>query len=208
MSSCDWGFAFEGMRAYHDREWGVPVHDDRVMFEHLMLECMQCGLSWSLMLKKRGIFRACFDDFDYDRIAAYTDADVERILHTEGMIRSRRKVEAVIHNARCFQRVREAHGSFCAWLWDHTGGKTVLYTGHGQGAIPVSNGLSEDISKELKALGFRYVGPVTVYSHLQACGLINDHGEDCPCYSAINSRYPTVRRRRDREKGVPGKEDP
>ena len=95
MGSCDWGFAFEAMKTYHDTEWGVPVHDDKVMFEHLMMEAMQCGLSWSLMLKKRAIFRSCFDGFDYDKIAAYTEADVERILDFDGMIRSRRKIEAV-----------------------------------------------------------------------------------------------------------------
>ena len=143
MSSCDWGFTFEAMRAYHDTEWGVPVHDDRAMFEHLMMEAMQCGLSWSLMIKKREIFRACFDGFDYDRIAAYTEADVDRILNAEGMIRSRRKIEAVINNARCFQRIRREHGSFCDWLWAHSGGKTILYMGHENGSLPVSNGLSD-----------------------------------------------------------------
>ena len=188
MSTCDWGFTFEAMRVYHDTEWGVPVHDDRVMFEHLMMEAMQCGLSWSLMIKKREIFRACFDGFDYDRIASYTEADIERILNTEGMIRSRRKIEAVINNAQCF------------WLWAHTKGKTILYMGHENGRIPVSNGLSDEIAKELKAYGFKYLGTVTVYSHLQACGIVNDHGKDCPCYRVINDQNPTVRKRRYLEK--------
>lgn len=200
MGSCDWRLASEAMRIYHDTEWGVPVHDDRQMFEHLMLEALQCGLSWSLMLKKREIFRACFDGFDYDRIAAYTEADVARILDTEGMIRSRRKIEAVIGNARCFQQIRREHGSFCDWLWGHTGGRTILYMGHGKGSVPVSNGLADDIARELKARGFRYLGPVTVYSHLQACGVINDHSGDCPCYARINALHPTVRKRRDRER--------
>ena len=200
MGNCDWGFTFEAMRAYHDTEWGVPVHDDRVMFEHLMMESMQCGLSWSLMLKKRGIFRECFDGFDYEKIAGYTGEDVDRIMNTEGMIRSRRKIEAVISNARCFLKVRREHGSFCDWLWAHTGGRTVLYTGHEKGPVPASNGLSDAIAKELKAYGFKYLGTVTVYAHLQACGLVNDHAEDCPCYRAINDRYPTVRRRRYLEK--------
>ena len=97
MSSCDWGFAFEAMRVYHDTEWGVPVHDDRRMFEHLMMEAMQCGLSWDLMLKKRDIFRQCFDHFEYDRIAAYTEDDVQRIMNTEGMLKSERKILAVIN---------------------------------------------------------------------------------------------------------------
>ena len=200
MSSCDWGFTFEAMKVYHDTEWGVPVHDDRVMFEHLMMEAMQCGLSWSLMIKKRDIFRKCFDGFDYDRIASYTDADVERIMNMEGMIRSRRKIEAVINNARCFQKIRHEHGSFCDWLWAHTDGKTILYMGHEKGLIPVSNGLSDEIAKELKAYGFMYLGTVTVYSHLQACGIINDHGKDCPCWQRINNANPTIRKRQYLEK--------
>ena len=200
MGSCDWGFAFEAMKTYHDTEWGVPVHDDRVMFEHLMMEAMQCGLSWSLMLKKREIFRACFDGFDYDKIAAYTEDDVERILNVDGMIRSRRKIEAVINNAQCFQRIRREHGSFSDWLWAHSSGKTILYMGHENGKIPVSNGLSDLIAKELKVYGFKYMGTVTVYAHLQACGVVNDHGDACPCYHAINAQYPTVRKRRYLEK--------
>ena len=200
MSSCDWGFTFEAMRKYHDTEWGVPVHDDRVMFEYLMMEAMQCGLSWSLMIKKREIFRACFDQFDYDLIAAYTEQDIQRIMNTEGMIRSRRKIEAVISNARCFQAIRQEYGSFSDWLWAHTGGRTILYIGHEKGRIPVSNGLSDRIAKELKKYGFKYLGTVTVYSHLQACGIINDHAEGCPCYHIINDSNPTVRKRRWLEK--------
>ena len=201
MSSCEWGFAFEAMRIYHDTEWGVPVHNDRIMFEHLMMEAMQCGLSWSLMIKKREIFRGCFDGFDYDKIAEYTEKDVERIMNTEGMIRSARKIEAVINNARCFQQIRKEYGSFCDWIWSFSGNRTILYTGHGQGHIPVSNGLSDTIAKELKRRGFKYLGTVTVYSHLQACGIVNDHACDCPCYARINAVHPTVRKRPDREVG-------
>lgn len=206
MSTCDWGFTFEAMRTYHDTEWGVPVHDDRVMFEHLMMEAMQCGLSWSLMIKKREIFRECFDGFDYDRIAEYGEDDIERIMNTPGMIRSRRKIEAVINNARCFQRVRQAHGSFCDWLWAHSGGKTILYIGHENGRIPVSNGLSDAIAKELKAFGFKYLGTVTVYSHLQACGIINDHAGACPCFDHINKKHPIVALSPDDEVGRLGRE--
>lgn len=202
MNSCDWALSSEAMRVYHDTEWGVPVHDDRVMFEHLMLECLQCGLSWSLMLKKRAVFRACFDGFDFDRIAAYTEADVARILNTEGMLRSRRKIEAVIGNARCYRQIRLEYGSFCRWLWAHTEGRTILYRGHEEGRVPVSNALSEAIARELKARGFRYLGPVTVYSHLQACGIINDHGKDCPCRRRINDVNPTEQRQPDGEAGI------
>ena len=200
MSYCTWADFNEDNKIYHDTEWGMPVFDDRQMFEHLTLECMQCGLSWALMLKKREIFRRCFDNFDYDRIAAYDQADVERILNTEGMIRSVRKVQAVINNARCYQAVREEFGSFCDYLWAYSGGKTILYQGHNDGdARPVSNGLSDRISRDLKARGFKYVGSITIYSHLQACGIINDHDRSCPCYRHILNTYPTVELPRDRE---------
>lgn len=199
MGSCDWGFTFEAMKTYHDTEWGVPVHDDLVMFEYLMMEAMQCGLSWTLMMKKREIFRTCFDGFDYDKIAAYTEADVDRIMGFEGMIRSRRKIEAVINNARRFQQIRQEHGSFCDWLWAHSGGKTILYMGHEKGKIPVSNGLPDEIARELKDHGFKYLGTVTIYSHLQACGVICDHDPECPCYQKIVAAHPTVRKRRDKE---------
>ncbi len=204
MGHCDWAFASERDRLYHDREWGVPAHDDRQMFEHLTLECLQCGLSWGLMLKKRDIFRRCFENFDYDKIAAYGEDDVARILNTEGMLRSERKIQAVIHNARCYQKIRAEFGSFCAYLWAYTGGKTVLYDGHAQGAIPVSNGLSERISRDLKKRGFQFVGPVTIYAHLQACGVINDHAGDCPRFRQINDAHPTARWAPDREVGPPG----
>ena len=200
MGSCNWGFSSEAMRKYHDEEWGVPLHDDQKQFEFLMMEAMQCGLSWDLMIKKREIFRRCFDNFDYDLIAGYNDNDIDRIMNTEGMIRSRRKIEAIINNARCFQEIRNEFGSFCNWLWAFSDGKTILYTGHADGDVPVSNGLSDRIAKELKKRGFKYLGTVTVYSHLQACGMINDHDKNCDCYERINSRYPTVIKRRYLEK--------
>ncbi len=199
MGYCTWAGMNEANRIYHDTEWGIPVHDDRQMFEHLTLECLQCGLSWDLMLKKRDIFRKCFDNFDFDKVAAYGEEDLERILSTEGMIRSPRKVRAVISNARCYQKVREEAGSFCGYIWNYSGNKTILYAGHGRGRIPVSNGLSAAISKDLKKRGFKYVGPITIYSHLQACGIINDHDAGCPCRKKILAQYPTARKRRDRE---------
>ena len=199
MGYCEWAARSELLRRYHDTEWGVPAHDDKKQFEHLMMEAMQCGLSWELMLKKREIFRACFADFDFDRVAAYTEADVERILATEGMIRSRRKVEAVIHNARCFQRIREEFGSFASYIWSYSDGKMILYRGHADGRVPVSNGLSEEIAKDLKKRGFRYLGPITVYSHLQACGIINDHDVSCPCYARLVAAHPTAEKKRRKE---------
>ncbi len=192
MGYCEWADTDPLDKVYHDTEWGVPVHDDRQMFEHLTLECLQCGLSWILMLKKRDIFRKCFDNFDYDKIAKYDETDVERILNTEGMIRSPRKVNAIINNARCYRQVREEFGSFCDYIWNYSNGKTILYQGHDTGKIPVSNGLSDRISKDLRKRGFKYVGAITIYSHLQACGIINDHDKDCPCRKKIIDNNPTV----------------
>ena len=199
MSNCAWANVNEQERLYHDTEWGVPVHDDRVMFEHLCLECLQCGLSWDLMLTKREVFRQCFAGFDYDKVAAFGDEDVARIMETPDMIRSERKIRAVINNAQAYQKVREEFGSFCDYIWAYSGHKTILYQGHATGLTAVSNGLSAKISKDLKRRGFKFFGPVTIYSHLQACGIINDHGKDCPCYARINAVYPTIRKQRDQE---------
>ena len=126
MGYCDWDTTSELNIRYHDTEWGVPLHDDRRQFEFLMMEVMQCGLNWNMMMQKRDIFRSCFDNFEYDRIAAYDEQDILRIMNTPGMIRSRRKIEAVINNARCFQKIREEFGTFSAWLWAFSNGKTIL----------------------------------------------------------------------------------
>jgi DNA-3-methyladenine glycosylase I len=199
MQRCNWGNTSEKMICYHDEEWGVPVHDDKVQFEYLMLEVMQCGLSWNLMIEKREIFRSCFDGFDYEKIAKYTDKDVERILAYPGMINSEKKVQAIINNAKRFIEVREEFGSFDNYLWNYSSGKTILYMGHQKGDIPAKNGLSNKISKDLKKRGFKYMGPVVLYSHLQACGIINDHTEACFRYGYINSHYRTMKKRRDHE---------
>lgn len=202
MSYCNWGNTSEINIRYHDEEWGVPVHDDKKQFEYLMMEVMQCGLSWNIVINKRDIFRHCFNDFDYDKIACYTAKDVTRIMNTEGMIKSPRKIEAVIHNARCFQKIREEFGSFCNYLWGYTSGKTIIYDKHSEGYIPASNGLSDKISKDLKKRGFKFLGTITIYSHLQACGIINDHDKDCRRYQYILTHFPTITKHRDAEKSV------
>lgn len=199
MDRCPWCTCNEKMIRYHDEEWGVPVYDDQKQFEFLMMELMQCGLNWNMMIQKREIFRECFDRFDYNKVAEYQEAEIERILNTEGMIRSRRKIEAVIHNARCFQKIREEFGSFSDYIWGFTGGKTYLYTGHQKGEIPARNGLSDRISKDLKKRGLKYMGSITVYSHLQACGIINDHLETCGRYRELLAVTDAVKKRRDKE---------
>lgn len=199
MGYCGWAAGSAMLRAYHDGEWGVPAHEDDKQFEHLSLEVMQCGLSWATVLKKRGALRRAFADFNVDRVAAFTAADVERILTAEGVIRSRRKIEAVIGNAHAFRRVRAEYGSFSDYIWAFAGHQPILYEGHADGPVPAKNGLSETIARDLKARGFRYVGGVTVYAHLQACGVVNDHSRDCPRRAALLAAYPARERPRDRE---------
>lgn len=179
-------------QAYHDYEWGRPIHDDQHQFEHLCLESLQCGLSWLTILNKREIIRQCFEYFDVDAVAQYTETDIERIMSTEGMLKSRKKIEAIINNAQAFQRIQDEFGSFCEYIWAFTNYKTIIYKGHSEGRVPAKNELSTRISKDLKKRGFKFVGPVTIYSHLQASGLINDHGKDCPCFNEINEANPVV----------------
>lgn len=179
---CDGGI----VQRYHDKEWGIPLHDDGKHFEYLLMEAMQCGLSWTLMLKKREIFRRCFDGFDFRKIAGYTEDGVQRILNTEGMIRSRGKILAVIGNARAFLKIIEEHGSFDRFLWGFSQGRTYVYKKHQEGQWETKNQLSDEVSSALRRYGFRYLGSVTVYSHLQACGMINDHDPSCFLYEKVN----------------------
>ena len=202
MSYCDWDNTSEINKKYHDEEWGIPVLDDRMQFEYLMMEVKKCGLNWNMIINKREIFRACFDNFEFDKIAKYDNKDIKRILSFEGMIKSERKIEAVINNAKCFQKIREEFGSFCNYLWGYSDNKTILYDKHEKGFIPTSNGLSDKIAKDLKKRGFKFLGTITIYSHLQAAGIINDHDKNCKRYKYINSKYPTVKKRRYSEHGV------
>ena len=192
MNRCPWCLINELETKYHDDEWGVPVYDDVKQFEYLMLEAMQCGLSWDTVLKKREIFRSCFDGFNYEKIATYTAKDIERIMNTAGVIRSQRKIEAVINNARIFQKIRNEFGSFSQYIWSWSGGKALLYRGHELGNLPASNELSDKISADLKKRGMKFLGSVTVYAHLQASGIINDHIKDCYCYKRLLEQYPTL----------------
>lgn len=177
--TCAWCQINEPMVRYHDEEWGTPLHDDRKQFEFLLLEVMQCGLNWNMMIQKRAIFRQCFAEFDFNLVADFKEEDIARILEVPGMIRSRRKIEAIIHNARKFQEIIREFESFDRYLWGFTGGKTYVYKSHQTGEIPARNELSDQISQDLKKRGFKFMGSITVYSHLQACGIINDHRPEC-----------------------------
>lgn len=185
MERCSWCCDNGISQKYHDEEWGIPLHDDRKHFEFLSMEVMQCGLSWTLMLKKREIFRECFEDFDFHKVALYGEKDIERILAKEGMIKSRRKVEAIIGNAKGFLAIIEECGSFDKYIWSFSENKTLVYIKHQQGNGVASNELSERLSKDLKKRGFKYLGAITIFSHLQACGIINDHSPSCWMYKKL-----------------------
>ena len=189
INRCYWCGDDELMIKYHDEEFGVPTHDDRRQFEHLMLEVLQCGLNWLYVIRKRDIFRKCLDDFDFDKIAKYNESDIERILSTEGMLRSRRKIEAIINNAKCFINIREEFGSFSEYIWRYVDNVPIIYESHNEDNLPAKNELSERIAKDLKSRGFKFIGAVTIYSHLQGVGIINDHFKYCFRYEEIKSKY-------------------
>ncbi|HKI99982.1 MAG TPA: DNA-3-methyladenine glycosylase I [bacterium] len=165
--------------AYHDTEWGVPVRDDRVLFEFLLLEGAQAGLSWITILRKREAYRRAFADFDAARVAAFGEADVARLLGDAGIVRNRAKVAAAIGNARAFLEVQAEFGSFADYIWRFVDGRPVQNTRRTLKDIPPTTELSDAISKDLRKRGFRFVGPTIVYSHMQATGMVNDHLVDC-----------------------------
>lgn len=178
MNRCEWATTDPLLQKYHDEEWGIPVHDDREHYMYMLMESMSCGLSWLLMLKKREVFRACFANFNYEKVARFTSNDVERIMNTENMIRSQRKIEGMIANARAFIKVREEFGTFDNYIWRFSKGETKVYSSH-KNKTCVSNALSDKVSSDLMKRGFKYIGTVITYSHLQAIGMIDDHQENC-----------------------------
>ena len=190
--ACNWKDSSKQMQAYHDTEWGIPTHDDQKLFEYLVLESLQAGLSWELIIRKREVIRKCFCDFDVEKVASFDADDIERIMHTDDMIKSLRKVNAMISNAKAFIDVQKEFGNFNKYLWSYSNGKTICYKGHEQGINISKNDLSTLISSDLKKRGFKYVGPVIIYSYLQACGMINDHDKDCICYQKIKNHYPCI----------------
>jgi len=164
---------------YHDREWGVPVHDDRKLFEFLILEGMQAGLSWMTILRKRDNFRAAYDDFDPLKIAQYDQTKFEELMNNPGVIRNRRKIEAASQNARAFQAVQAEFGSFDAYMWQFVGGKPKVNSWKSVAEIPAQTEASLILSVDLKQRGFNFVGPTILYAHMQATGMVNDHTTDC-----------------------------
>lgn len=164
---------------YHDEEWGVPVHEEQKMFEMLLLETFQAGLSWITVLRKRENFRKNFARFSPEKVAAMTDEELERILLNKGIIRNRLKVYAARSNARAFLEVGEKEGSFCTYLWNFVDGRPIVNQRGAMAEMPATTDLSVRISKDMKKRGFKFVGSTVIYAHLQAAGLVNDHLVDC-----------------------------
>ncbi|PZE21382.1 DNA-3-methyladenine glycosylase I [Paenibacillus xerothermodurans] len=172
---------------YHDREWGVPVHDDRKLFELLVLEGAQAGLSWYTVLKKRENYRQAFDGFDPEKVAVYDAARVEQLLGDSGIIRNRLKVQSAITNAQAFLRVREKFGRFDAYIWRFVGGQPILNQWHTLSEVPSATPQSDAMSKDLKKRGFKFVGSTICYAYMQAAGMVNDHTKECMMYPGENS---------------------
>ena len=177
--SCAWGVTSALMLAYHDTEWGVPVHDDLKHFEFLVLDAFQAGLSWALVLNKRENFRRAFAGFDPARVARFTPARVAKLLRDPGIVRNRQKIEATMSNARAFLKVQKDHGSFDAYIWQFVNGATRQNAWKTMRQIPARTRESDVMSKALKDLGFKFVGSTICYSYMQAAGMVNDHIVTC-----------------------------
>jgi DNA-3-methyladenine glycosylase I len=177
---CAWADGSAAIRAYHDREWGVPSHDDRHLFEMLILEGAQAGLSWSTILAKRENYRRALDGFDPERVAGYGEAKLAALLGDPGIVRNRLKVAATVRNARAFLAVRDEHGTFAGYLWSWVDGEPVVNRPRSMAEVAATSELSDRLSKDLKRRGFTFVGSTIVHSYLQAVGVIDDHLVGCP----------------------------
>ena len=182
---CRWCKGDTMVEKYHNEEWGIACHNDQQLYEYLMLEAMSCGLSWKLMLMKREIFRTCFANFDYMKVAQFTNIDVERIMQYPGIIKSKRKIEAMISNAQAFIKIRNEFETFDNYIWSFTKGKTIIYNNRPNGMMQTQSELSDIIAKDLKKRSFKYLGSVLVYSFIQAIGMVNDHDTTCYMFNEI-----------------------
>jgi len=182
---CQWCLADPLYIDYHDKEWGVPVHDDQAMFEFLILEGMQAGLSWLTILKKRENFRKAFANFNPEKIARFNTKEIEKLMLNSGIIRNRLKISAVITNAQTYLDLVEVEHSFCDYLWQFAGGKTLKNSWKSLKQIPCETKESQAMSKDLKKRGFKFVGPTICYAHMQATGMMNDHLVSCFRYKEL-----------------------
>lgn len=178
---CNWVTTDELYIKYHDEEWGKPVYDDETIFEFLVLESFQAGLSWITILKKRENFREAFDHFNYQKIATYTDEKIEELMNNAGIVRNRLKILATINNAQRFMEVQQEFGSFSKYIWSFVNGKPMVNTFKTIQEVPATTDISDVLAKDLKKRGFKFLGSTVMYAHMQATGMVNDHIVSCVC---------------------------
>ena len=176
---CGWCTSNDLYKKYHDEEWGVPVYEDQKLFEFLILETFQAGLSWITILKKRENFKLAFDDFDYKKVALYSEDKIQELLQDAGIIRNQLKIRAAVSNATAFIKVQEKLGSFSKYIWKFTNGQPIQNNRQSLKEVPTATPLSDEISKDLKKRGFKFVGSTVIYAYMQATGMVDDHVADC-----------------------------
>lgn len=185
---CSWSLKDDLYIRYHDEEWGVPVYDDQTLFEFLILEGVQAGLSWHTVLKKRENYRQAYDHFDVEKVAQYDEQKMEQLLNNPGLIRNRLKIQASVNNARCFIAVQKEFGSFSNYIWGFTTGKPIVNHWTELSQVPASTPLSDKISADMKKRGFKFVGSTIIYAHLQATGIVNDHLVSCFRHQEVQTK--------------------
>lgn len=187
---CDWSKSSEIMTKYHDEEWGVPLHNDRKLFEFLILEGFQAGLSWQIVLNNREAFRKAFDDFAPEKVAKYNDKNLDELMNNKSIIRNKMKIAATVNNAQIFLKVQQEFGSFDKYIWGFVNHHPVVNYFETMDEIPAKTSLSDKISNELKKRGFKFIGSTVVYAHLQATGMVNDHLASCFRHNEIADSIP------------------
>ena len=185
LNRCGWCEGDELYEAYHDNEWGVPVYDDDTIFEFLILETFQAGLSWITVLRKRENFREAFDDFDYKKIANYSEEKIQELLQNPGIIRNKLKIRATVSNAKAFMEVQKKFSSFSKYIWDFVDGNPIQNEVEDYKNAPATTAISDKLSKDLKKKGFKFVGSTVLYAHMQATGMVNDHEISCFRHSEV-----------------------
>ncbi len=187
MNRCPWSEGKEIYKKYHDEEWGVPVFDDKKQFEFLVLESAQAGLSWLTVLQKRDNYRVAYDNFDVEKVAKYGEKKFNELLNNKGIIRNKLKIKASINNAKLFINIQKEFGSFCNYIWAFVDNKSVVNLWKNMSDVPANTELSDEISKDMKKRGFKFLGSTIIYAHLQATGIVNDHLVDCFRYEEITN---------------------
>lgn len=185
IKRCEWKTEEDLYIEYHDKEWGVPVYDDRKLFEMLCLEGAQAGLSWWTILKKRENYKKAFDNFEAEKIVKYKEEKLEKLMEDKGIVRNRRKIESVVTNAKAFLEIQKQYGSFSNYIWSFVDNKSIINSWKSMKEVPASTEISDKMSKQLKKDGFKFVGSTICYSFMQAVGMVNDHTTDCFCYTKL-----------------------